>query len=410
MIPFYKQVILMSFSCDHCGFENNEIQPGGEIQEKGIRLTLKVTSMKDLNRRIVKSDFSKVRLDELDFEIPPQTQKGEVTTVEGIFERSITGLEQDQDRRRVDNPEAAKTIDDFVIALKKLRTMETPFTLIIEDISGNSAIENLEAPHPDPGCTTKWFNRTVEQDHLLGIFTNAELNEVEKPEKVEKPKKVGILEKVEEGEWTLEELHGEVLRFPTNCPECLSPAETNMKVTSIPHFKDVVIMATNCDACGAKTNEVKSGGGINDLGTKIEVTVAGKEDFSRDVLKSDACSLRIVELDCEVGSNALGGRFTTVEGILSAMKTQLLEMGGMFQDSEDIITKKKMSVFIAELDEVLEGKRKVTLVLDDPSGNSYVQSLRDDGENDERLKITKYTRNFDQMEELGLNDMVTENY
>lgn len=409
MIPFYKQVILMSFSCDHCGFENNEIQPGGEIQEKGIRITLKVTSMKDLNRRIVKSDFSKVRLDELDFEIPSQTQKGEVTTVEGIFERSITGLEQDQDRRRVDNPEAAKTIDDFVIALKKLRTMETPFTLIIEDISGNSAIENLDAPHPDHGCSTKWFNRTLEQDHLLGIFTNAELNETEK-KPAEKVKKHGILEKVEEGEWTLEELHGEVLRFPTNCPECLSPAETNMKVTSIPHFKDVVIMSTNCDACGAKTNEVKSGGGINELGTKIEVTVLGKEDFSRDVLKSDACSLSIVELDCEVGPNALGGRFTTVEGILSAMKTQLQEMGGMFQDSEDIVTKKKMSDFISELDQVLEGKRKVTLVLDDPSGNSYVQSLRDDGENDERLKITKYTRNFDQMEELGLNDMVTENY
>lgn len=408
MIPFYKQVILMSFSCEHCGFENNEIQPGGEIQEKGIRITLKVTSMKDLNRRIVKSDFSKVRLDELDFEIPSQTQKGEVTTVEGIFERSITGLEQDQDRRRIDNPEAAKTIDDFVVALKKLRTMETPFTLIIEDISGNSAIENLNAPHPDHECSTKWFNRTLEQDHLLGIFTNAELNEVEKP--VEKVKKIGILEKVEEGEWTLEELHGEVLRFPTNCPECLSPAETNMKVTSIPHFKDVVIMSTNCDACGAKTNEVKSGGGINELGTKIEVTVNGKEDFSRDVLKSDACSLSIVELDCEVGPNALGGRFTTVEGILSAMKTQLQEMGGMFQDSEDIVTKKKMSDFISELNEVLEGKRKVTLVLDDPSGNSYVQSLRDDGENDERLKITKYTRNFDQMEELGLNDMVTENY
>lgn len=401
----------MSFACEHCGFENNEIQPGGEIQEKGIRLTLKVSTMKDLNRRIVKSDFSKVRLDELDFEIPSQTQKGEVTTVEGVFERSITGLEQDQDRRRIDNPEAAKTIDDFVIALKKLREMETPFTLIIEDISGNSAIENLNAPHPDADCSTKWFNRTVEQDHLLGIFTQAELNEeeeVKKPE--EKIKKVGILEKVEEGEWTLEELHGEVLRFQTNCPECLSPAETNMKVTSIPHFKDVVIMATNCDACGAKTNEVKSGGGINELGTKIEVTIVGKEDFSRDVLKSDACSLSIVELDCEVGPNALGGRFTTVEGILSAMKTQLQEMGGMFQDSEDKVTKKKMSDFIKELDEVLDGKRKVTLVLDDPSGNSYVQSLRDDGENDERLKITKYTRNFDQMEELGLNDMVTENY
>ena len=47
-----------------------------------------------------------------------------------------------------------------------------------------------------------------------------------------------------------------MLSFPTNCPECNAPAETKMKVTSIPYFKEVVIMATVCEVCGAKTNEV----------------------------------------------------------------------------------------------------------------------------------------------------------
>lgn len=36
----------------------------------------------------------------------------------------------------------------------------------------------------------------------------------------------------------------------------------------IPHFKEVVIMATVCDHCGHKTNEVKSGGGIEPQGTR----------------------------------------------------------------------------------------------------------------------------------------------
>lgn len=44
-------------------------------------------------------------------------------------------------------------------------------------------------------------------------------------------------------------------------------------------------MATTCDVCGIKTNEVKSGGGIEPKGVKIEVDVRSKEDFSRDVLK-----------------------------------------------------------------------------------------------------------------------------
>lgn len=56
------------------------------------------------------------------------------------------------------------------------------------------------------------------------------------------------------------------------------------------------------------------------------------------------------------------------------------------------------------------GTRKITLILDDPAGNSYVQALTDDGSLDERLKIERYDRSFEQNEELGLNDMKTENY
>jgi zinc finger protein len=47
-------------------------------------------------------------------------------------------------------------------------------------------------------------------------------------------------------------------------------------------------MATNCDVCGHRSNEVKSGGGIEQKGRRIEVKVRGREDFSRDVLKVTA--------------------------------------------------------------------------------------------------------------------------
>jgi zinc finger protein len=44
-------------------------------------------------------------------------------------------------------------------------------------------------------------------------------------------------------------------------------------------------MATNCDTCGHRSNEVKSGGGIEQKGIHIEVKVRSREDFSRDILK-----------------------------------------------------------------------------------------------------------------------------
>lgn len=55
--------------------------------------------------------------------------------------------------------------------------------------------------------------------------------------------------------------------------------------SDIPHFKEVVIMATVCEYCGHKTNEVKSGGGIEPKGKKITLRVTDLSDMCRDVLK-----------------------------------------------------------------------------------------------------------------------------
>lgn len=401
----------MSFSCEHCGYSNNEIQSGGEIASKGIRISVKVDKQTDLNRRVVKSDFSSVRIEELDFEVPARSQKGEVTTIEGIIDRVIRGLEQDQPVRRIQHPEAAEQIDTFVGKLKELKEVKTPFTITIEDIAGNSFLENPLAPQPDPNTSISHFKRTKEQNHLLGVFNHDEVED-EAPKKPETilEEEDKLLKPIPEGSWPLEELHGEVLQFKTNCPECTADCMTNMKLTTIPHFKEVVIMATVCENCGTKTNEVKPGGGIEKQGVKIEVTVRGKVDFSRDVLKSESCSLYIRELECEVGAGALGGRFTTIEGLLTAMKEQLAESFVMFMDSNDEDTKKKMDRFFGQLDDAIAGTRHLTIILDDPTGNSYVQSLNDDGTPDEALRIIKYHRSHQQDEELGLNDMKTENY
>jgi zinc finger protein len=69
-----------------------------------------------------------------------------------------------------------------------------------------------------------------------------------------------------------------------------------------------------------------------------------------------------------------------------------------------------ISRFLEHFDEVLKGTKKITVILDDPTGNSYVQALTDDGVADPNLRIFRYHRSFDQNEELGLNDMKVEGY
>jgi zinc finger protein len=39
----------------------------------------------------------------------------------------------------------------------------------------------------------------------------------------------------------------EVMSFPANCSNCNATSETKMHILNIPHFKEVIIMATNCD-------------------------------------------------------------------------------------------------------------------------------------------------------------------
>lgn len=74
-----------------------------------------------------------------------------------------------------------------------------------------------------------------------------------------------------------------------------------------------------------------------------------------------------------MGPTTLGGRFTTIEGLLTAIRDQLADQGQAFVDSQAADTKNRMDTFLEKLNTVIEGKERVTVILDDPAGNSYVQ-------------------------------------
>ncbi|XP_074531066.1 zinc finger protein ZPR1 [Halichoeres trimaculatus] len=390
-IPFFKEIIVSSFSCENCNWSNTEIQSAGRIQDQGITYTLKVESKQDLNREVVKADSATTRIPELDFEIPPFTQKGALSTVEGLLDRAVAGLEQDQPIRRATDPEVAERIDEFIQKLRKLKDVEEEFTLVIEDPSGNSFVENPVAPQKDEALTVTRFKRTAQQDMMLGIRADDDLEE-------------------EPAGNDLDTMRNEVLMFETNCPECNAPSSTNMKLVQIPHFKEVIIMATNCDSCGHRTNEVKSGGATEELGTKITLNVTDPSDMTRDVLKSETCSVIIPELEFELGMAALGGKFTTLEGLLKDIKDLIVSRNPFVcGDSSSSDRTEKLKEFGETLDKVIAGEMKVHFVLDDPAGNSYLQNVYAP-DPDPEMTIEKYTRTFEQNEDLGLNDMKTEGY
>ncbi|KAI5629227.1 zinc finger protein ZPR1, partial [Silurus asotus] len=390
-IPFFREIIISSFTCSHCHWTNTEIQSAGRIQEQGVSYTLRIKTKEDMNREVVKTDSATVRIPELDFEIPAFTQKGSLSTLEGLFDRAVAGLEQDQPKRRTTDPKVADKIDQFIQRLKNLKDVQEEFTLIIDDPSGNSFIENPFAPQKDQALSVSYYKRTAEQNTALGI-------EESEPEQEE------------ENDNDPESMRNEVLVFNTNCPECNAPASTNMKLVQIPHFKEVIIMATNCDSCGHRTNEVKSGGATEELGTKITLHLTDPSDMSRDLLKSETCSVEIPELEFELGMAVLGGKFTTLEGLLKDIKEQIVMKNPFIcGDSAVSDTSEKLKLFGKKIDKIMSGEMDVHIILDDPAGNSYLQNVYAP-DPDPELKIEKYVRTFEHNEDLGLNDMKTEGY
>jgi len=391
-IPFFKEIIVSSFSCSNCSWSNTEIQSAGRIQEQGVCYTLKVKTKQDLNREVVKADSATTRIPELDFEIPPFTQKGSLSTIEGLLDRAVAGLDQDQAVRRAADPEVAEKIDEFIQKLRKLKEVENEFTLVIEDPSGNSFVENPLAPQKDEALVVSSFKRTAQQEMQLGLRADDDLDEEEPPSN------------------DLEAMRDEVLVFNTNCPECNAPASTNMKLVQIPHFKEVIIMATNCDSCGHRTNEVKSGGATEELGTKITLHITDPSDMTRDVLKSETCAILIPELEFELGMAALGGKFTTLEGLLKDIKDLIVSKNPFIcGDSSTTDRVQKLNEFGEKLEKIMAVELDAHVILDDPAGNSYLQNVYAP-EPDPEMTVEKYTRSLEQNEDLGLNDMKTEGY
>ncbi|KAI5307573.1 nucleolar zinc-finger protein [Ascosphaera atra] len=229
----------------------------------------------------------------------------------------------------------------------------------------------------------------------------------------------------------LDIIDGKVYSLPAECPGCAKACVVNMQQVHIPHFKEVFIWSTVCDHCGYRSNEVKTGGAVPEKGKRIQLLVESREDLSRDLLKSDTCAVNCKELDLSVQPGTLGGRFTTVEGLLTEVREQL--HGQIFSDATDhspsdhtsyvdpsmrslsagdsMPTSEKdiWTRFFNRLDAAINGELHFTLVLEDPLANSYVQDIFEPNP-DPRLTIEEYTRTDEEEEDLGLKDIKTEGY
>ena len=192
-----------------------------------------------------------------------------------------------------------------------------------------------------------------------------------------------------------------------DCPGCGRPGELRTVVTTIPHFKDVAIMAFTCEKCGYRTNEVHATGPFTGHGTRSILHVKEPLDMTRSLLKSETCTLRIPELELELGAGTLGSRFTTVEGIVDAIAEELAANPFIVGDSAESAQQQRFKKLVEGLHKIRDGTVPFTIDMDDPMSNSHIQNPLAP-EPDPQLTVQEYPLTWKQKEELGITDMRTE--
>jgi len=173
-VPHFKQVVLISTACDHCGYRTSEVKTGGAIPNKGRQIILKVLEQVDLSRDVLKSETCNVFCPELKLEITPGTMSGRFTTVEGLltqvhdtlYSRIFDAGGAGGDSR---DPERMQAWDNLFKNLQAAIKGEFKYQISLTDPLAASYIQNLCSPDEDPQLTILDYERSEEEEEELGL-------------------------------------------------------------------------------------------------------------------------------------------------------------------------------------------------------------------------------------------------
>ncbi len=132
-MPYFGKVVLESGKCSRCGFKWSDV---GLLEvTKPRRIMVKVRRPKDLNALVIKAAPAIIKIPELGVEIfPGPAAPGYITTVEGVLQRVI-------DHAPSECLDESNPCHEKIKIIRKAMDGGVPFTLIIEDPSGRSAVK-----------------------------------------------------------------------------------------------------------------------------------------------------------------------------------------------------------------------------------------------------------------------------
>lgn len=139
------------------------------------------------------------------------------------------------------------------------------------------------------------------------------------------------------------------------------------RVEKIPYFGEIMESVLICERCNYRSTDIIC---LEQKEPSRYIIEAGEDTLNARVVKSQSATIRIPELGLKVEPGPRSaGYISNIEGVVERFEAALKTALNLFEDDE---SKKKASKILEMLHEVREGVRKVTVIIEDPFGQSFV--------------------------------------
>lgn len=156
---------------------------------------------------------------------------------------------------------------------------------------------------------------------------------------------------------------------PGPCPTCNTDIEYLYTTENIPYFSDILIISAICPSCGYRfvdTQMLKHGEPV-----RYVHRTATQEDLAIRVVRSMSASIEIPELGVRIDPGpTCQGFVSNIEGVLDRI---VHAIGSAIIDG-DAEERENARLLLEKIARVKRGELPVTLILEDPSGNSAIVS------------------------------------
>ncbi|HID19636.1 MAG TPA: ZPR1 zinc finger domain-containing protein [Methanophagales archaeon] len=150
------------------------------------------------------------------------------------------------------------------------------------------------------------------------------------------------------------------------CPLCGAESELHFVPYEIPFFGEIMITTAVCSSCGYRSTDVMVLS--KEKRRRSEMMISSVADLNAIVVRSPFGTIKIPELEVNVEPKRGEAIISTVEGVLSRVE----EVVKMLARDVEGAKKKRADVILKQIEKIKSGEASMTLIIDDPTGNSAV--------------------------------------